>query len=509
MAKTDKEIRWPRRGAIGIVSLLAMMVLGTIGAGLIMMTSTEVNTGAQYRDGVAAQYIAEAGARWAAIQLKNKVGTFISDTDSSAGKTYPAVTLGNAPTAGSYSVTIRRDPAYPADSNRRQVVTTATVNSAQRQVDYAVALGGGGLPTQLSGFGQNTILLAGTVEGDIGAANTVTLKYGYSAGTISAKTIVNPDGTTKSGTPPSGQVVATIPTAPVSFDINDASYQQFRSGATTQTPILNNATTTWSGNNYINTNFQIKGSTVLTTTANAGIYANGDISIQNNCTINALGNLTIVSNGAISLSPGKINVAAGSTLTLYAKNGITMDSGSVITGNTTMISPQTVNVTGGSSVIVGNGGVINVYTQANFTASSGMAFKTTSAGNSAAITVISSGNISVTGGSPFNAGTNGTVKLYSAGTFAMSGGASIVGYGQVTAGDTGANSIRVTGGSDASNTVFISAGSVYSSAATGPVYAQGSITFDYGADAHYNAAMFPILGIPTSGSFSISSWSKQ
>ena len=63
---------WLRQGSAGILALISMALLGVLGMAYVAMSSSEVSTGAQYRDGVAAQYLAEAGGRWAAIQLKNK-----------------------------------------------------------------------------------------------------------------------------------------------------------------------------------------------------------------------------------------------------------------------------------------------------------------------------------------------------------------------------------------------------------------------------------------------------
>jgi Tfp pilus assembly protein PilX len=56
-------------GSASLVALVAMLVLGVLGNYFISMSSTEVNMAANYRDGIAAQYLAEAGARHAIVEL--------------------------------------------------------------------------------------------------------------------------------------------------------------------------------------------------------------------------------------------------------------------------------------------------------------------------------------------------------------------------------------------------------------------------------------------------------
>ena len=457
------------KGSVAILALIGMMVLGVIGAGFVMITSTEVDTGAQYRDGVTAQYLAEAGARWAAIQLKNNVSTVVAQTDSANGQSYSAGPFGTLPNAGGYSVTVRRNPAAATDSKQRQVVSTGTVNKAKRQVVFVVSLGGGGVPADYAAYGQKTILLAGSVYGDIGAANSVTLKWGYAVGNIAAETIYQPNGEIKYGTAPTGTLQIVFP---VSFDINNAAYQQYRNGAITRPTntvdaktgratldLHNYSAPAWAGNNYVNGNLELTGSTVLPMTGTtSAIYVNGDFSIHNNCTINANGNLAIVANGAINLDPGKIRVPAGSKITLFARDGVTIESGAATTGDLEIISPQKVTVRGGSSSLT--------------------------------------------------SGSSGTVKIYTQDRFELSGGATIAGYGLVMTGYTGADSIRVTGGSNAGNTIMMASGDAYISAITGPVLAKGVITLDYGAEVHYNQEMFEQVGV-TIGSYSMLDWTNR
>lgn len=58
-----------RQGSASIVALVAMLFLGVLGSAFIAVSSTEVNMAANYRDGIAAQYLAEAGARRSIVEL--------------------------------------------------------------------------------------------------------------------------------------------------------------------------------------------------------------------------------------------------------------------------------------------------------------------------------------------------------------------------------------------------------------------------------------------------------
>lgn len=55
--------QWLQQGSAGILAMISMALLGVLGTAYVAMSSSEVSTGAQYRDGVAAQYLAEAGGR--------------------------------------------------------------------------------------------------------------------------------------------------------------------------------------------------------------------------------------------------------------------------------------------------------------------------------------------------------------------------------------------------------------------------------------------------------------
>jgi Tfp pilus assembly protein PilX len=142
-------------GSAGILAVIVLSLLSVIGAGMVGRTSTEIDISAKYRDGVAAQYLAESGARWGFEHLKTQLadsGTraaIVADTNSVIGKTYvnmgqgAAVRFGSGATAGTVSVSIRLDADDPVNVNKRIIVATAAIGQnqpAQRQVIIPVTL---------------------------------------------------------------------------------------------------------------------------------------------------------------------------------------------------------------------------------------------------------------------------------------------------------------------------------------------------------------------------------
>ncbi|MDF2568494.1 MAG: hypothetical protein K0R55_98 [Sporomusa sp.] len=58
-------------GSTALLVLTVMMLLGLLGSALIFLSSTELNMSANYRDGIGALYLAEAGAKRAIVELSN------------------------------------------------------------------------------------------------------------------------------------------------------------------------------------------------------------------------------------------------------------------------------------------------------------------------------------------------------------------------------------------------------------------------------------------------------
>lgn len=124
-----------QRGSAAITGVLVMMLLGLMGAGYIALSRTEVNISADFRDGVAAQYLAEAGARRALMELySNPAWTGLSEQMGSV----------NSATRGRYTVAVSTPVG---EDTRRLVTSTGQVNRARRQVVFYANVqtaGGGG-----------------------------------------------------------------------------------------------------------------------------------------------------------------------------------------------------------------------------------------------------------------------------------------------------------------------------------------------------------------------------
>lgn len=59
-------------GSAGLLALLLMTLLLVLGGALIALSSTEMDISRDYRNGIAAEYLAEAGVQWAIVKLKRK-----------------------------------------------------------------------------------------------------------------------------------------------------------------------------------------------------------------------------------------------------------------------------------------------------------------------------------------------------------------------------------------------------------------------------------------------------
>ena len=57
-------------GSVGILAIIVLALLGAVGGGMAARASNELNIASSYRDGIAAQYLAESGVQWAIAQIK-------------------------------------------------------------------------------------------------------------------------------------------------------------------------------------------------------------------------------------------------------------------------------------------------------------------------------------------------------------------------------------------------------------------------------------------------------
>lgn len=125
------------QGSIAVVSMVIMMLLSAMGATLLALSQTEAEIAVNHRDGIAAQYAAEAGIQEAVVRLKTDLD-FVSQTGE---KAYHAAvkSLGTRPADGSYTVEIEPD-VQGVMQNSRKITAVGRVNEAKRRVIAYITL---------------------------------------------------------------------------------------------------------------------------------------------------------------------------------------------------------------------------------------------------------------------------------------------------------------------------------------------------------------------------------
>ena len=128
-----------QQGSAMVMVLVAVMLLGTVGGTLAALSATELAISNEYQKGVAAQYLAEAGAMRAIVKLKSDE-IFIAQTANGTGYTITG-TLNE----GTYTAIVKG-----SESNRIIVATGAagTGKKATRQVVVSgriISNAGGGM----------------------------------------------------------------------------------------------------------------------------------------------------------------------------------------------------------------------------------------------------------------------------------------------------------------------------------------------------------------------------
>lgn len=119
-----------QQGSALIGALVAMLILGLFGSAYVALTTSELSLTANYRDGAAAQYLAEAGALYACVKLKTDK-SFRALTNSATPTVLPAVAKNTGATSGTYEVSVTR---FDNNSLKREIVSTGTVRSSKRIV---------------------------------------------------------------------------------------------------------------------------------------------------------------------------------------------------------------------------------------------------------------------------------------------------------------------------------------------------------------------------------------
>lgn len=125
------------RGSAALLSIIMMLLLSSLGAALLMLSKTDLQIATNHRDGIAAQYLAEAGIQDAIAKLKTDPD-FVSQTKTNIQVT-TSEPLGTLSTVGSYTVQTGPNTSV-TNENIRLVTATGVVNQAKRQIAANITL---------------------------------------------------------------------------------------------------------------------------------------------------------------------------------------------------------------------------------------------------------------------------------------------------------------------------------------------------------------------------------
>jgi Tfp pilus assembly protein PilX len=139
-----------QRGSAGLAALFAMALLLIIGGTMLGVSTNEVKIAAGYRDGIAAQHAAEAGAKRALAVFDQSV-----QLNQSWNWLHTDVYLNNGKHNVRYNVKIKLNgsetvPAVPPASGVYTVTALGTANGAVRTVVVTVTVSGSGEISVLS-----------------------------------------------------------------------------------------------------------------------------------------------------------------------------------------------------------------------------------------------------------------------------------------------------------------------------------------------------------------------
>ena len=124
------------QGSVVVVGIIMMMLLSAMGATLLALSKTDLQIAMNHRDGIAAQYVAEAGIQYAVTKLKTDPD-FVSQTELAT--TTAVQSIGSMPVMGNYTVKTGPD-SITTNKNNRLVTAVGVVNQAKRQVTANVTL---------------------------------------------------------------------------------------------------------------------------------------------------------------------------------------------------------------------------------------------------------------------------------------------------------------------------------------------------------------------------------
>lgn len=337
-----------RRGAAGVLAVVTCALLLLVGGAYVTLSRSERGTAAFYRDGIAAQYLAEAGLQDGIARLRFDTGGIRAASNSLTGISWNSSgPLNSGATAGTYRVTVYKSATDTAQTRTVSAVGTLTQANgapftAQRTMVATVNLGGGSgafqnvlyAGTQLS-IAKNTDFYGDvTVDGNIVINSRTTISSGIFTAQGGSGTVTAGTGGTIA---PYGAVTETFP---VNFSTANTQY----AGATILAAFPRSLST---GMYRINGNARLNND--LNTTGNVTVYVDGDLTVDGQTDINK-------------------GAAAGNNLLLVVKNNININANFNMT-NTVLIAGGAINIAGQTDVngaLIAQGG-ININANSNLT----------------------------------------------------------------------------------------------------------------------------------------------
>jgi len=265
------------RGSAGIAALIMMTILLSAGTAAIILSSTESTIAGGYRDGIAAQYLAEAGALWALTQLKKENSEVITNIQTTGEyKAISSTNKNSGATKGLYQVSIK-NPDYPQDKGSRVITAIGTVSASKAARTVGL------LTNEMRDTG-------GIYKNAVYSGNAVIIseKGAIRGNAASAGSINGSHRITGSSNPYSKEQM------PVFGLLDYRSKPQISPDIRTAESIALDA-----ANYYVDQDLNVGGLIQNTTGENVTVYVRGNVTINNGARCKGL--ITIVAGGAVTV----------------------------------------------------------------------------------------------------------------------------------------------------------------------------------------------------------------
>ncbi|WP_371371395.1 hypothetical protein [Sporomusa aerivorans] len=264
------------QGSAGILALINMAVLLVLGGTFITLSVTELDISREYRNGIAAQYLAEAGVQWAIVKLKAK-----HDYVTASGGSFKSQ-LKNAgtPTAGIFAVEIT------GLWNTYKIKSSGIVGDSEKTAARRLAV------LAVTPLGVYAFPAYSDSSVNINDGSRVLQGLACSRGPVTAK-----NESVQGGVRPNQK----------NFNFPNSTYIDYSASPSLPNLISSGeAVSGLAGIYYVNGDFTVGGSLVTAANSLATIYANGKVIINRDAHIT--GKLRIISAKEIEVN-GNINSA--------------------------------------------------------------------------------------------------------------------------------------------------------------------------------------------------------